>query len=566
MRTYGLIRLGVEVRHSAWKWIVLTIAGLAVTAGAATGTAAGMPSAAQAAERLGTVSFPNSCAPSVQPGINRGVALLHDFWYSESGPQFERILKADPSCAIAHWGIAMSAFHQIWDRPDESTLAEGWKQMQAAQARPAKSAREREYIAVLSDFFRPGSNGYEPRIRAYAEGMGRLYAHYPDDVDAGAFYALALLAASQPNDTTLTQQHEAMAVLTPLWHKYPDHPGLVHYIIHACDTPALAPDGLAAARHYGEIAASGPHAAHMPGHIFARLGMWQEDITSNLASVEASKMAEARHENGWMDQFHSDDFLVYAYLQSAQEAQAKAVVAAATATISHYESMPGMAPDSYMVGMFPYFRMKLPLFVALETRDWKSAAALDAANAGTYEAKLLAYWARTIASGHLHQAQQARANLAAYDAVMTDLKKGDRAWEANGTSAKINRGVMLAWVAFAAGNVADAVRQMRASADLQDKVGQGEVDIPAREMLGDVLLESGKPKEALAEYKQSLELSPNRFNTLFYAGRAAEAAGDPGQARSYYAALLKSTDNGSRSARAEIGHAKAFVATASLAR
>ena len=168
-----------------------------------------------------------------------------------------------------------------------------------------------------------------------------------------------------------------MAVLTPLWPKYPDHPGLVHYIIHACDTPSLAADGLAAARHYGEIASSGPHAVHMPGHIFARLGMWPEDIDANRASVAASRAAEARHESGWMDQFHSDDFLVYAYLQRGQDAQARAVAADAAAAIAHYESMRDMAPDHYMIGMFPYYRSKFPIFLALETRDWEAAAALE---------------------------------------------------------------------------------------------------------------------------------------------------------------------------------------------
>jgi hypothetical protein len=276
-------------------------------------------------EQLGSVSFPVSCSPTVQASFNRGIALLHDFWYEEARPQFQRILASDPECAMAHWGIAMSGFHQIWDRPDEATRMKGWRELQAAQLHPAKTAREREYIAVLAEFFKPGKVGFETRINAYATAMGKLYARFPNDVDAGAFHALALLAAAAPDDTSLTNDRQAMKVLTPLWHKYPNHPGLVHYIIHACDTPSLASDGLAAARHYGEIASSGPHAVHMPGHIFARLGLWQEDIASNLASVAASQAAEARGQNGWMDQFHSDDFLVYAYLQSGQEARAKTI-------------------------------------------------------------------------------------------------------------------------------------------------------------------------------------------------------------------------------------------------
>src|SRR3984957_4876474 len=293
-------------------------------------------------ERLGTVSFSVSCAPAVRAPFSRGVALLHDFWYEEAQSQFEQIAKTDPQCAMAHWGIAMSVFHQIWDRPDEHAVALGWKEMQAAAAHLAKSAREREYIAALSGFFQPDKREYQPRIERYAAAMGNLYSHYPHDTDAGAFYALSLLAAEAPTDTSLAQEHKAMAVLNPLFARYPDHPGVVHYIIHACDTPSLAPDGLAAARHYGEIAASGPHAVHMPGHIFARLGMWQADIDSNAASVAASNAAEARHENGAMDQFHSDDFLVYAYLQSGQEGQARAVAKNSAAALDHFAAMTAM--------------------------------------------------------------------------------------------------------------------------------------------------------------------------------------------------------------------------------
>jgi len=206
------------------------------------GTAAAAP--AVAAERLGVVAFPVSCAASVQTPFNRGVALLHDFWYEEARPQFERILKSDPRCSMAHWGIAMSVFHQIWDRPDEAARAAGWRELEAAETHPAKTAREREYIAALAEFFRPGPKAYEARIEAYSSAMEKLYAGYPGDVDAGAFYALSLLAVEAPTDTSLKQERAAMTLLMPLWDKHPDHPGLVHYIIHACDNPSLAAEGL----------------------------------------------------------------------------------------------------------------------------------------------------------------------------------------------------------------------------------------------------------------------------------------------------------------------------------
>ena len=517
-----------------------------------------------AGESLGTVSFSVSCAPGVRSQFARGVALLHDFWYQEAQRQFEQIAKSDPDCAMAHWGIAMSLFHEIWERPAESTVALAWREMQAAQAHPAKTAREREYVTALSSFFRPDAGDYRARIDAYAAAMAKLYQDYPRDTDAGAFYALALLAASAPNDTSLTQEHKALAVLNPLFVQYPDHPGVVHYIIHACDTPSLAQEGLVAARHYGEIAASAPHAVHMPGHIFSRLGMWQADIDSNVASVAASRAAEARNQSGAMDQFHSDDFLLYAYLQSGQDAKAREVLDNSAAAIDHFEAMREMG-EHYMAGMFPYYRTKLPIIFDLEMRDWKSAAALAPVNGAPPETQTLTYWARTVAAGHLRQARQAQADLAEYDSLMEQVKQGKRAYYAESTGSRIVRGEMLAWVAYAQSDMTGALQHMRESADLQDKVGQGEVDIPAREMLADILLEFGRPQEALVEYKQALTLSPNRFNGLYNAGVAAEAAGDKAQAAGYFAALLKSTDNGAQSTRSEFEHVKSVISPAKLA-
>ena len=514
-----------------------------------------------AGERLGTVEFPVSCAAEIQAQFNRGVALEHDFWYTEARPQFERILKADPNCAIAHWGIAMSVFHEIWNRPDDSTMALGWREMLAAKKHPAKTERERQYIDALAIFYRPDKRDYLGRAGDYATAMAALYRRYPDDVDAGSFYALALLAAASPSDTSLSANRKAMAVLAPLFQRFPDHPGVVHYIIHACDTPALAPDGLAAARHYGEIAASGPHAVHMPGHIFARLGMWQEDIDANVGSVEASKFAEEHHESGAMDQFHSDDFLLYAYLQSGQEAHAKEILSASAAMIDHFEHMPNMA-DSYMVGMFPFYRTEFPTIYDLEMRDWHAAAALEPIAGASPDIQKQTYWTRVIAHGHLHQAEEARLDVAAHDALVEKIRTGRNAWSVDSAGAQIAHKEMLAWAAFAANDTAGAVKAMQEAADLQAKAGQGEVDIPAREMLADMLLEAGQPQQALTQYKLALELSPNRFNGLFNAGLAAERAGDKAQAASYYAALLKSTDNGTHSARPELDHAKAFVASA----
>ena len=520
-----------------------------------------MAQAPIAPEQLGTVSFPVSCAAGSQTGINRGVALLHDFWYSEAKLQFAQVVKSDPACAIAHWGVAMSRFHQIWDRPDADTMKQGWEEMEKAESLDAGTARERGYIDALADFYRPGTAKYPARIAAYSTAMGSLYAKFPDDVNAGAFYALSLLADEQPNDTSLGQEHKAMAVLTPLFARAPENPGVDHYIVHACDNPAMAAEGLNAANHYLEIAASGPHAFHMPGHIYARLGMWPQDIDSQLGSIAASKMAEMHGAGGLMDEPHSYDFLLYAYLQSGQDEQAKKVLDQMPAMLKQVAAM----PSDRMAGMQPYYQTKYHAFYTLEMRDWKAAAALEPVAGSSPEVKMLVYWARLIADGHLRRADQARADLKRYDSLLDEVRKGENGYLADGTGAKVTGSEVQGWAAFAQGRQPEALAKMREAADLQDKVGQGEVDIPAREMLADMLLEGGKPQQALAEYEAALKLSPNRLNGLYGAGRAAQAAGDKARADFYFAALLKSTSGGAHSARPELQAAKAFVASPQIA-
>jgi hypothetical protein len=512
--------------------------------------------AAPVGERLGTVDFPVSCAAASQQPFNRGVALLHDFWYEEARAQFERIEKTDPTCAMAHWGVAMSAFHQIWDRPNAAANKLGWAEMQKAQKLKVGTQRERDYIAALAAFYRPGAEAYPARIAAYSDAMGELYQHNPDDVDAGAFYALSLLAAEKPGDTSLAQPHKAMAVLQPLFAKYPDNPGVDHYIIHACDNPAMAADGLAASDHYLEIAQSGPHAYHMPGHIYARLGLWQKDIPSQIGSIEASEAAEKSGESGIMDEPHSYDFLVYAYLQTGEDSKAKDALARSQAALTRLAAMPGMGAN-YMASMIPYYRVKLAIFYDLELRDWNAAAAIQPVAGSSPQVAMLVDWAHAIAHGRLHQAEQAKADLARFDASLAELKAGPNAYLTEGNGVQIERNEMLGWAAYAEGNATEAAADLRKAADLQDKVGQGEVDIPAREMLADLLLDSGHPKEALAEYDVALRLSPNRLNGLFNAGRAAEAAGNTAKAQLYYTALVKSA--GQDAERPEVTRARKFL-------
>jgi tetratricopeptide (TPR) repeat protein len=517
-------------------------------------------------ERLGTVVFPVSCAGGTQAGFNRGVALVHDFWYDEARTQFDALVKSDPGCAMAHWGVAMSGFHQIWTRPSAATMKLGAEEMAKAQALVVKAGteREREYIDALAAFYKPGSAGYPERIAAYSAAMGRVYEKNPGDVDAGAFYALSLLAAKSPDDTGLGQERKAMAVLGPLFVKDPDDPGVDHYITHACDNPAMAAEGLAGANHYLEIAQDGPHAYHMPGHIYARLGLWPQDIVAQLGSIAASQRAETAGESGVGDEPHSYDFLLYAYLQSGQDAKAKAALEASAEPLKGIAEKPMMGSRD-MGWMIPYYETKLPAFYALEMRDWKTAAVTEPVKGSPEDVSMLVYWTRAIADGHLKLAKRADGDLARYDELLAQVKRGPRAYTVEGTRPQIQRDEMVAWAAYAAGKQDEALVAMRSAAELQDKVGQGEVDIPAREMLADMLLEFGKPKEALAEYEVALRLSPNRLNGLYGAGRAAEAAGEKQKAGMYYAELLKLTDGGRESGREQIAHAKGFVGAGQVA-
>ncbi len=512
-------------------------------------------------EKLGSVSFPVSCEAASKVPMERGIALLHSFGYEEAEEQFTELTKSDPKCAMAHWGIAMSEFHELWGRPEKAAMDKGWMEIQEAQKLGAKTDRERRYIATLASFYDPAKgDNYQSRADAYTAGMLALHEAYPADVETSAFYALSLLADVAPDDTSLVKERKALAVLVPLFEKNPDHPGLAHYIIHTCDTPALAKDGLAAAQKYAQIASSSPHALHMPGHIFARLGMWQEDISSNLASVAASEKAEAAGVPGTHHMYHAQEFLLYAYLQTGQDAKAKQLVDGVNPLADRLDAMPGMDDMKDMSG---YVRNEFPVFYDLEMRDWKSAAALTPAPNTTGLFALVTYWGRGVADGHLRRAEDAAANLKQFDAGGEELKKSTYASLVG--QMMVDRGELEAWKQFAEGKNDAAVETMRKAADEQDKLGQGEVDIPTREMLGDLLMELNRPREALAEYKVGLRLSPDRLNGLYGAGRAAEVLGMKKEADGYYAAMLKITDDGAHSSRSSLAHAKSFVAGKTVA-
>jgi tetratricopeptide (TPR) repeat protein len=514
--------------------------------------------AAEGSEKLGQVSFPTSCAERSHRPMERGIALLHSFGYTEAQMQFSAIAKDDPACAMAHWAIAMTQFQELWGPPDAAALKLGAAEMAKARALAAapgaSTPREQAYIAALSAFFDPADAPFQQRADAYEAKMNALHRDFPGDVEGAAFDALSIIASVAPNDTSLTHEHQALAILVPLYASHPDHPGLAHYIIHTCDTPALAPEGLGAAREYARIAPSSPHALHMPGHIFARLGMWPQDIDSNLASVAASEKAEAAGLPGSAHQMHADEFLIYAYLQVGEDEKARDLTYKMRAIGKHMSAMPGM-DDMKDAG--PSFDNELRTIYAAEMHDWR-ALSVEAPAPGSkdYETAFI-YWGQGIAAGHLHDANLAVAAKAGFDKSFEALKKSPYAEYTAALEVKGDE--IAAWRAFAEDRPEAALVAMRKAADHQDKLGQMEVDIPAREMLGDLLLMQHKPEEALAEYRIALKLSPNRLNGLLSAGEAAEQAKQPEEARSFYKAAAQQTGSGAHSQRPQLAHAVQIV-------
>ncbi len=508
----------------------------------------------EAGEKLGTVSFPTTCAARSQAAIERGVALLHSFGYTEAQQQFEAISKDDPACAMAHWGVAMSQYHELWGPPDEAAIKLGAQHMAKARALAGGSlnitAREQAYIGALSAFFDPPDAKYQQRADAYTAKMDALHSKYPNDVEGAALDALAMIASVAPTDTSLTHEHAALKILMPLFTDHPEHPGLAHYIIHTCDTPALATEGLAAARVYAKIAPSSAHALHMPGHIFARLGMWQEDIASNLASVAASEKAHASGQPGAAHQMHADEFLIYAWLQTGEDEKARALTAKMKSVGDMMKWMPGMDD---MKDLGNYFDNELRAVFAMEMHQWKAIATLAPDPGSKPQEAFDIYWAQGVAAGHLRDAKMAAAALAKFEQSMEAVKK-DEEFQFFIPGMEIIRDELVAWKAFTGNDPAAAVASMRKAADQQDKLGQGEVDIPAREMLGDLLVLENKPKEALAEYQVALKLSPNRLNGLLSAGKAAEQAGIMTEARGFYKAAAGQT-KGAPGKRPELVHA-----------
>jgi tetratricopeptide (TPR) repeat protein len=503
--------------------------------------------------KLGTVSFPvPSCSASVQKPFERGAALLHSFWYEEADKQFQAVATQDPHCAMAYWGQAMSLYHELWARPTAATIKQGSELVKKAQSIGTKTPRERGYIAAMATFYQGGTGkwDFEQHATAYSKAMGKVYHSNPSDHEAAAFYALSLLGSAPDNDASLVNRKQAISILNNLFERYPDHPGIAHYLIHACDNPQFAQEGLKAARTYAQIAPASPHALHMPSHIFARLGLWQEDINSNLASVAAVKHNDTGMRMGAENQVHAMDFLEYAYLQIGEDSKAKAMV----------EDLGDIKPEDLVSAPKDYLnrsRAHFPAIYALETRDWKGATALEPPVGAEPYVQAITYWAQAVGAGHLRDAAADRKAVDELNAMLDATRQGPKPYIADGMST--NRDEATSWMEFAAGNNDEALGLLRSVADKQDALGKGEVELPAREMLADMLLEMGRSQEALTEYERSMKVDPNRFNALAGAAHAAELANQPQKASTYYAQLLKNCST-SDSDRPELTRARSLLA------
>ena len=530
------------------KWSILLFCAL----GCASALAHDMHDhAAITGEELGKVHFPVSCATAEAKPFERGVALLHSFWYEEAGKQFEAIAKQDPHCAMAHWGIAMSSWHQLWNHPGDDTIKAGREQVIKAEALHAKTARERAYILAMHEFYAPEKADYQARANGYSAQMEKVHQQYSDDKEAAAFYALSLLASEPEGDTTFSNRKKAAAVLEPLFASETDHPGVAHYLIHAYDKPQLAEQGLTAARRYAKIAPASAHAVHMPSHIFARLGLWQDDINSNLSSIAITRKASGMHMGGAGHQFHAMDFLVYAYLQTGREADAQKV-------IDEVSSMPKME-DSADVGydVSSYAKAEFPAVYDLEMHHFADAAALQPVPGANNDTNAITYYARALGaarSGKIQQAHEDVAKLQSFEQQASSEKKVGLA-----DSIAEDRKAAQAWIDHAEGNDTAALASLRQVAEKAEAAGDEPGSLPAREMLADMLMEMKRPEQALAEYQTDLKFNPNRFGGLSGAARAAELAGKTDQANAYYAQLVE-VCSGSSSDRPELQHARELLA------
>jgi tetratricopeptide (TPR) repeat protein len=516
----------------------------------------------------GRVDFPVSAAPARQPEFARGVALLHSFFYEEARRIFTSIAEQEPKCAMAQWGIAMTWWHPIWTPPRPDEMSAGKAAIGKAMAMNAGTDRERGFITALNVYYNSpdgshtkavgqschGPVGPRDRVVAYEMAMRELAEKYPDDFEAQTFYAFAVLSVgyASPGDASLSKQLQAAAILEKLRKKNPNHPGALHYLIHCYDYPELAQRGLSAAQSYGALAPWVPHALHMPSHIFTRLGMWDESIDSNRAAAEAARAyATMRHRDATeAEELHALDYMAYSYLQEAQDDKAKEVVDfAATVRKSNPELEFSAA----------YALAAIPARYALERSDWNSAANLTIPNLPHWSAfpfmEALIEYVHALGRAHNGDLDGARKAIAR----MGELRDGtkDPKFDYFKKHLDLQMQAASAWVADAEGKKDEAIAVLRRTADAEDLLGKHPVSpgalVPIREQLGSLMLEMGRPKDAMREFQAALKIYPGRYRGLYGAALAAERAGDKKEAGRYYAKLAAQTKK-ANSSREELDH------------
>jgi tetratricopeptide (TPR) repeat protein len=480
------------------------------------------------AQKVGKVSFTVSCSLSAQNKIEHGLALMHSFLFEDAEDQFRIAATEDSTCAMAYWAEAIGVYRPLAYLPTDADMKRGWERIERAIELDAKTPRERAYIEAARALYQPDERTYDTRNHDYSAAMERLYQDYPNDREASVFYALSLLTWAD-SEHPAGDSEKAMAILNAVFRDMPDHPGVAHYLIHAADSPRLAEMGLEAARRYAQIAPASPHALHMPSHIFARLGLWEEDIRSNLVSLKAARNSSVVHV-GAENQLHAMEFLEYAYLQIGEDKKAKEMVASQARI--RFDEVDGNLHD-----FVNRTRANSPALYYLETRNWRAAQALEPdSSAETYNQAII-YWARAVAAGHLRDLQTADDAVAQYNALVEATKQGPRPNRAKYMATQGEEA--SAWLAFLEGKDQEAIELLRARAERQDAEGKGEIELPAREMLADMLLEMNRPEDALAEFEKSMKVDPNRFNALYGAGRAAERMGQQDKALRYYRQLIR---------------------------
>jgi tetratricopeptide (TPR) repeat protein len=502
----------------------------------------------QQGQQLGKVTFPTSCNPGVQPEFDRGVAMLHSYWFLIARRKFEAIAQQDPGCAMAYWGIAMDLLgNTLATAPTQPEAQAAWEALEKARAVGPKTQRERDWIEALSAYFRDyGKTPVDARLAAYNAAMERMAQSYPDDYEVQVYYALTLQASAPKGDLSYANQLKSAALLEKLFEQNPQHPGVTHYLIHAYDFAPLAARGVASARRYAGIAPAVPHARHMPSHIYSMVGLWEESIASNASALEIQP-----------DYYHASDFTVYAHLQLAQDAKADAMIKKSLATADR-----GDRPINFV-----NFTAKaaMPARYVLERGDWAGAAAMPMIPTKYPMADSLIRFTRGLGMARTGDVAGAREEIEAMKVLRTTLQGADQSYWADRTEEQML--AVSAWAALKEGDGDRALKLMRAAADSEDgslkHVAMENRLFPFRELLAELLLEAGQPAAALSEFETALQQTPNRFRAFWGAARAADGAGDRPKATEYFGKLIDLAKNADTE-RQEIREARAYAATGTI--